>query len=681
MKQGRFFLFATLITALLTTGCGNKASTEQCEKADQLVAAVQKAKNYPRLMAVADSLAKEGSLSPAKTYYWQGYASDRMGKKRMAEFYWKASLENAVLEKDMDVYAKTASRLANLLTMRGDYESALKTARPAVQLLEEQKCDTTSDYTNLLIYIGCCQAGLGNTGNEMSDGFDRAYQKHLDNIDKNHTDAAYKDAIAGLINIAYACNTAGQYKISLDWIARFGELLNQYEQRPGTNSEYVDKQLARFNIYKAVALHRLGNAEEAAKIYEDYQGTQYSQTPEGRITANDYLTAADRWGEAADNYRSLDTALHNQQGDAYTIDNIENLVLKKYRANNLAGRRDSAIAVSMQICDSLQQAFALQRQVNSEEQATIINEVEKMNAQQAEATRQRQMSMWAALGALLLCFLAYALYRRYTNQRLKVAYKELKTDYNQLDEEVTARERRESELRISRQLQQYMLPQNLPVCKGASLEPLFIPGTGISSDFYDCVVNGDQLVFCIGNSCEQAISKSIGADTVHTLFRAVATAETDPARMATAINKALIGREPDDTGVALFIGIINPTTGLLTYCNAGHSVPLLLSDGVAALPTDENKAIGIDTDAVYTTRQTELAKGSMLFCFTDGLAQAKNSEGKFYGAKMVRGAALQSLKLNPQPKPFLENMNEALMKYTGNTAQKNDITMLIIERT
>lgn len=680
MKQGRLFLFATLIAALLTTGCGNKPSAEQCEKADQLVAAVQKTKDYPRLMAVADSLANEGSLSPAKAYYWRGYASDRMDKKRIAEFFWKASLENAVYEKDMNIYAKTASRLANLLTIRGDYESGLKAAIPAVKLLEEQQCDTTSDYTNLLIYVGCCQAGLGENGEATSDGFERAYKKHLDNIEKHHTDAAYKDAIAGLVNIVYACNTTQNYKRALEWLEHFGEVLNQYEQRPGTSSTYVDKQLARFNIYKAVALHGMGKPEEAAKIYEDYQATQFSKTPEGRIAANDYLIAADRWGEAADNYRSLDAALHSQQGGAYSLDNIESLVLKKYRANNRAGRRDSAIAVSIQICDSLQQAFDRQRQVNGEEQATIVREVELMTAKQAKATQQRQLAMWAALGVLLLCFLGYAMYRRYTFQQVKNAYKQLKASNSQLADDTASKERSDTETRISRHLQQYLQPQALPVCKGVAIETLQLLGKGISSDFYDSVVNGDKLIFCIGYAREQEITKSIGANAVQTLFRAVAALEPDPARMATTINKALIGREPNDTGVALFIGVLDTATGILSYTNAGHNSPLLLSDDVAPLHTEEYKAIGTDKDANYSTQQIELAKGSMLFCFTDGLALAANAEGKFFGAKMVRGTALQALKLNPSPKPFLDHINEILSKHIGDKALKNDVTMMVIAR-
>jgi hypothetical protein len=108
----------------------------------------------------------------------------------MAEFYFNTGLNAALATSsdDPDILAKIASHLTNLLMVRGDYEAALKAARPVVARLEELQCDTTSDYVNLLIYIGCCQAGLGKSGSATADGFDKAYQKHLDNVKKNHTD-------------------------------------------------------------------------------------------------------------------------------------------------------------------------------------------------------------------------------------------------------------------------------------------------------------------------------------------------------------------------------------------------------------------------------------------------------------------------------------------------------------
>ena len=176
--------FLLPLSSFLVTSCGSSPSEEEMAKAEQLIEAAHKAKDYQQLMKLADGLEAKGSLTPAKAYYWRGYASDRTNRRRMAEFYYNTALK-AAADEDLDIYAKAASHLANLMALRGDYENGLKLATPVVQKLEEQQCDTTSDYVNLLIYIGCCQAGLGTTGDAVGDGFDKAYEKHLDNVERS----------------------------------------------------------------------------------------------------------------------------------------------------------------------------------------------------------------------------------------------------------------------------------------------------------------------------------------------------------------------------------------------------------------------------------------------------------------------------------------------------------------
>ena len=446
------FLFPLSTFLLLLTACNKQPSQEEIAKAEQLIETAHKTKDYERLMLLADSLEANGCLTPAKAYYWRGYASDRTNRRRMAEFYYNTALK-AAADEDLDIYGKAASHLANLMAMRGDYENGLKLTTPVVQKLEEQRCDTTSDYVNLLIYIGCCQAGLGQTGESTADGFDKAYEKHLDNVKKYRTDEAYKSAFAGLINIAYACNYTGQYRDALKWNSHLSEMLSEYEQRPGVNPDYVDKQQARYSLYQALAYEGLAKAEEAAKAFDAFQATDYAKTPEGRIAANDYLIAAKRWGEAADNYQSL-TALLGDGEDSYSLDNIQSLVLKKYQANLLAGRRDSAITISMQLCDSLARAFKRAKEIDAAEQAVIVSKVEELGDQQVATTRQHQLEMFGLLGLLALIVLSYMLYRRYHHHQLRKAHEELQEDLGTIEAAATERSRNETEQRLAAAIQQ-----------------------------------------------------------------------------------------------------------------------------------------------------------------------------------------------------------------------------------
>lgn len=251
-----------------------------------------KARNYSRLLLLADSLEHEGDLLPSTANYWRGYASDRMKNKTEAAAYWQKSIRDAKASgasEDLDSYVKSASRLANQMCLSGDYEGTLQMALPVVQRLEQLGKDDGTDYINLLIYIGLCQVATGHSEEETHQGFIRACEKHREQIDNLHSDDAYKDAIAGLVNIAYYCVQAGKYEPALYYTRHFGELLMEYEQRPGVDSAYIDRQVGRFTIYKAIALGYLGRRAEADATYKAFLDTKFSTTEEGRRMAEGYV--------------------------------------------------------------------------------------------------------------------------------------------------------------------------------------------------------------------------------------------------------------------------------------------------------------------------------------------------------------------------------------------------------
>ena len=681
MKR-HFAIVALTLAAILMVACNSGSSKEQRQIADKALEAAQHDKNYTQLMALADSFERDGSLSAAKAYYWRGYASDRMHKQRMAEFYWKTSLQAAANSKDpedVDIYGRSATRLTNLLTVRGEYENALQGAIPAVERLEKLKCDTTSAYMNLLIYIGCCQMGIGQADNNTTDRFNQAYEKHLANIEQRHDDVSYKDAIAGLINIAYACITTENYSQALKWTDRFGKLLGEYEQRPGINTSYTDKQLARFDIYKAIAHERLGQHEEAQQVYESFLKTDFSKTPEGRIIANEFLTAAERWDEAADNYRSLDAMFAGQ--NAYTIDNIKAYALKKYKTNLLAGRRDSALAVSRQICDSLEQAFNTAKRLDAEEQIVIINKVEQLTEQQAASARREQLWLFALLGVLFLLFICYAIYRGHKSRKLHAAHKELKADYGELETRTADKERTQTELRTAHEAQQTLLPAPLAQRKDLTVLASLTPGEALSSDLYDYLIRDEQLIFCIGSAQGATVQSSVQMAMAWSQFRATAALTASPAQILSAINGSLATTNGATPAINLFVGVLDIATGQLVYNQAGNFSPLLLqNEEVAQLPVAPTFPVGASADTAYDTLQAELDPNAILLLYTNGVTEVHNASGKPFGEKRLRGTALQALKMHIQPAPFFENICGALRNYAGDTPQTVDQTMLLISR-
>lgn len=406
-----YLIAAIVLPLMLLASCmdGDIMGTKsEHVNADSIIEVAHRNKDYEQLLTLADSLERNGSMSEATSYYWRGYATDRLNQKHAAEFYWKkalAAVKDFNNESEVAIYSKTASRLANLLNMKGDYEQSLKLTMPAAERIESIHADTTADYANLLIFIGCCQSRFGKAEEAMTNNYAHAYEKHLENIQRNHTDDAYKSAIAGVLNIAYYSIGTQHPDDALLWIARLDTMLNEYRMHPYATADYLDKQQARLYIYRATALEHLGRIDESAEAYDAFLTTRLSQQAEGLFLAGDYLVSAQRWEEAAKSYQNLDEVVGKYHLD-YTLDNIQSIFLKKYYANLGASRTDSVLAISMAICNSLDSAITLAKRDDAAELATIYDTQQKeaeIAAQRKQMARQRQ---WNAIIALSLLFIA-----------------------------------------------------------------------------------------------------------------------------------------------------------------------------------------------------------------------------------------------------------------------------------
>ena len=679
MKQTKLWILLVLMTSLLMVACSEEEKKAKISEADKLIETTQKSKNYNELMKVVDSLEINGKITSTKACYWRGYACDKMKRQRLAEYYWKAALEAAKESTDgdeMTYYAKSASRLANMLSVRGDYEEGLDITTSVANKLESLDCDSTSDYLNILIYIGCCQEGLG-TADGNADGFTKAYQRHMENIETYHNDVVYKDGITGLINIAYDYIWAKKWQEALLWTERFGQVLSEYEQRPDADAGYIDRQLARHDIYQAIALEGLNRSEEAAKAYEKFLTTKYSNTPKGRIEANDYLTAAHRWDEAAENYNSLDDMMGETSKD-YSLDNIENLVLEKYRTNLQAGRRDSAVKVAMDISNSLGQAFAKSRKIEKEEQAVIVKNVAKMTEMQAKKNRRYQYIIVVGFIFLVLCMTGFVVLRHRMAKRMEAEYDDLKYDYDKLEADTMVKEREASELRIAQNMQKFITPSQMPQHKFFDIWSSTTAGLLEGGGIMDYTLRDGKLFFCIGEATIEGVKASLLTTVVKAQFRTAVAFDDQPDHIMAAINNAIANEGEKGVAVRLFVGSLDISSGLLRFCNANHDAPLLVSNELHHLPVEQNIGIGEKPNWKFEPQEILMLPGTMLFLNSDGLIKAKNAQHRVFNEKRMLGCALQAMKLDARPKPFIENMLDAVHRFAGDFEQRDDIILLAI---
>ena len=430
MRKNLLILALSITLIPILNGCSKDDADfkKRCEEAEKMVYETYLQKDYKRILTLTDSVRKDGLFSEGKACYWMGYAYDRLMRKRMAELYWKtgiAAVENSTDDEDVRVYAGITNRLTGLLTTWTEYEAALKVAIPATERLKSLGRDTTSEYTNMLIYIGCCRSRLGLSDKNTFNSLEEAYGAHLNNI-KHHPNAiSYRDAIVGVINICYNYLEIGDYENARVWLERMKQLIDGYEKQADMRPDYAEKQQARYDIYMARALEGLGRKDEAAEAYRKFCETSFFKTAEGNILASDYLRLAGRWQDAADNFGSMNEMM-KAYGTSYSLENIQKMLLKKYEVNMKAGRLDTARAVSISITEQLDSAITLSRSAEAREEAAVHQKELEMTAENERYMRQQHITRLAIMAAVILLLFVYIVVRHRVQARLAKALEHAK---------------------------------------------------------------------------------------------------------------------------------------------------------------------------------------------------------------------------------------------------------------
>lgn len=512
------------------------------------------------------------------------------------------------------------------------FRISLQVALAAKSRMDELSLDTLSEYSNLLATIGSCQLKLGNS-QQAANTFEQAESNYKQFLQHDQTGYLYKSAIVGQINTINIYLSEHQYDKAYLWTERFDSILTLYEQQPYAERDYVDKQRARLNFYRATVFQAMGDQKEAAKAYQEALQTKYAHTGDGHIEGSEYLMTAKRWREAAKNLEDLDHQI-DRYGMKLSLENIQKYYLPKFRANVGAQHKDSAIAVGEKICDALDSAIYQSKKDEAAELATVYDTQQKeakIVQQEADLSRQRWMSTLAALGLISIFFIIYTLIKRQASLRLEEAHGKLQIAYDQLETTTKAKERIESELRIARDIQMSMVPNIFPNEKNIDVYAAMTPAKEVGGDLYGYLMHGDEFYFCVGDVSGKGVPASLFMAQATRLFRTFAAQHMKPADIATYMNAALTENNEQGMFVTMFIGLIDLSTGKMDYCNAGHNPPVYGMPAKFLDMVEANAPIGLWPDLEFVGETIDDVKGCPLLIYSDGLNEAENNSQEQFG--------------------------------------------------
>jgi serine phosphatase RsbU (regulator of sigma subunit) len=246
--------------------------------------------------------------------------------------------------------------------------------------------------------------------------------------------------------------------------------------------------------------------------------------------------------------------------------------------------------------------------------------------------------------------------------------------------ETMEKARMEQEMRIAAEIQQALLPKMARAGSFFAAAAASLPCRSIGGDFYDYVdLPRGALGFALGDVAGKGPPAALLSAMMQGIFAAQAASSDSPSQTISRVNLALYRRGIESRFVTLMYGVLGPD-GLLTYCNAGHNPPLVLSGSGAARRVRRLECggpiVGLFDAATYDEETVELRPGDWLVIFSDGVSEAMSATGEEYGEDRIVECVEKNVSF--EPRQVLEALFADVREFARGAAQSDDITAMVL---
>ena len=256
---------------------------------------------------------------------------------------------------------------------------------------------------------------------------------------------------------------------------------------------------------------------------------------------------------------------------------------------------------------------------------------------------------------------------------------------HRMQKEHTQLESLKGDLAIASEIQQAILPRVFPPfpedADKLDIAASMTPAKDVGGDFYDFFrVDKNRIGFVIADVSGKGIPAAIFMAVSRTLIRATGIRGGSPSDCLTYSNKLLAAESVNCMFVTVFYGILDLTTGEVSYCNAGHNPPYVLKKNgeVTPLPMSQDPMVGAIDGIEFHQSTLQLEHGDSLVMFTDGVTEAMNINNEEFGETRLEDTLEDVTMHNCQQ--MIEAIKSDVAAFVGEAEQSDDITVLALRR-
>jgi sigma-B regulation protein RsbU (phosphoserine phosphatase) len=236
----------------------------------------------------------------------------------------------------------------------------------------------------------------------------------------------------------------------------------------------------------------------------------------------------------------------------------------------------------------------------------------------------------------------------------------------------------DKELSIARQIQSSILPRSMPSVAGLVVAARYRPMTAVAGDFYDFLEMGERrLGILVADVSGHGVPAALIASMVKVAIAAQKPQADRPAAVLAGMNETLMGQLGGQYVTAAYL-FLDREAGVMRYSAAGHP-PLLRwrPDEPHASELEENGLpLGLLDVTHYEQLEQPLRAGDRFLLYTDGLMDATNAAGDFFGPERVKAAVAASTSLSA------ERMADLLLEKTRDWSHEtaaDDVTLVLVD--
>jgi sigma-B regulation protein RsbU (phosphoserine phosphatase) len=253
----------------------------------------------------------------------------------------------------------------------------------------------------------------------------------------------------------------------------------------------------------------------------------------------------------------------------------------------------------------------------------------------------------------------------------------LRSHIHELQQATAARERMDGELRVARRIQFDMLAEDSASGDGFELSAALVPARAVGGDLYDHFVRAGRVFFMVGDVSGKGIGAALFMARAKALLQSIAARDPEPGRILSELNRELCLENEAGMYLTAVLCALDGATGELAFACAGHEPPVRVPEqgAPAALETAGGPVLGLLDAGVFPVDRVVLSPNDTLVLYSDGVNEAQDRAGEFFGAERLHAAVVGAGQAGPQP--VAERLLGAVRAFAGDAPQSDDITILV----